>query len=127
MPTTASSSSLATRSSTRPTKAASAEAAIDGEINFPGGLALEEAREALPLLTTYKRCNTGDAKITIAGDLPCKNVIHAVGPNFEFGDVDHSQNLGLLESAYKNSLERAREPNLKTIGFCLLLAGIFRG
>lgn len=101
---------------------------IDGEINFRGGSALEEARKALPMLDNFEtRCDTGDAKITIAGDLPCKNVIHAVGPRFDFGDIDHSQNLNLLEDAYKNSLERAREANLKTIGFCLLSAGIFRG
>ena len=44
---------------------------IDGEVNYRGGYVLEEARRALPLNGSYKRCETGDAKITVAGDLPC--------------------------------------------------------
>ena len=35
--------------------------------------------------------------------------------------------LELLEAAYKNAMERARENDLKSVGFCILSAGIFRG
>ena len=101
---------------------------IDGEINYQGGIELQNARRQLPLLdgSPYKRCDTGDAKITIAGSLPCKNVIHAVGPRFGYGP-DHDHNLYLLENAYKNSMLRARECGLKTVAFCILSAGIYRG
>ena len=100
---------------------------IDGLVNFRGGHDIEEARKALPELDEFgTRCNTGDAKITISGQLPCDKVIHAVGPRFGYSG-DHSDNLKRLESAYKNSLERAREADIKSIGFCLLSAGIFRG
>ncbi len=101
---------------------------IDGEVNYRGGIELEKARQQLPLLddSPYKRCDTGDAKITIAGSLPCKKVIHAVGPRFGY-DYDHDDNLNILENAYKNSMLRARESGLKTVAFCILSAGIFRG
>lgn len=99
---------------------------IDGEINRRGGPVLHDARNALPELAPYKRCDTGDAKITVSGNLPCDKVIHAVGPRFGCGP-DHSRDLDLLQSAYASSLERAREAKLKSVGFCLLSAGIFSG
>jgi len=101
---------------------------IDGEVNYQGGIELEKARRELPLLddSPYKRCDTGDAKITIAGSLPCKKVIHAVGPRFGFG-YDHDDDLNMLENAYMNSMLRARESGLNTVAFCILSAGIFRG
>lgn len=101
---------------------------IDGRINDLGGDALFYARKALPLLddTPWKRCNEGDAKITIAGKLPCKHVIHAVGPRFGFGP-DFDSHLAVLEKAYENTMTRARENDIKSIGFCILSAGIFRG
>ena len=102
---------------------------IDGEIGWRGGEALYAARCALPVLDGGSRCPTGDAKITVAGNLPCSKVIHAVGPRFGYSTnlVDHASDLELLEAAYKNAMERARENDLKSVGFCILSAGIFRG
>ena len=102
---------------------------IDGEIGRRGGETLYAARCALPVVGGHKRCLTGDAKITVAGDLPCSKVIHAVGPHFTGSPnlADHAGNLFLLEAAYKNSMERARENQLKSVGFCIISAGIFRG
>ena len=102
---------------------------IDGEVNRRGGPVLEEARWALPVLEAGRRCPTGDAKITVAGYLPCSKVIHAVGPAFGYSPSveDHADKLELLEAAYKNAMERARENELKSVGFCILSAGIFRG
>lgn len=98
---------------------------IDGRINDMGGDALFYARKSLPVINGI-RCPTGDAKITIAGELPCNYVIHAVGPNFN-QVFNEEEGCRLLEDAYKNSLLRAEEKNLKNIAFCLLSAGIFRG
>ena len=89
-------------------------------------------RRALPCVPDVeagRRCPTGDAKITVAGDLPCSKVIHAVGPRFGYSSnlEDHADDLELLEAAYKNAMERARENDLKSVGFCILSAGIFRG
>ena len=49
-----------------------------------------------------------------------------MGPRFGYG-YDHDDNLNMLENAYKNSMLRARESGLKTVAFCILSAGIFRG
>ena len=90
---------------------------------------MASARWALPVLEAGRRCPMGDAKITVAGDLPCSKVIHAVGPAFGYSPIlaDHADRLELLEAAYKNAMERARENELKSVGFCILSAGIFRG
>ena len=56
-------------------------------------------------------------------------MIHAVGPAFGYSPTlaDHADKLELLEAAYKSAMERARENALKSVGFCILSAGIFRG
>ena len=100
---------------------------IDGRIGEMGGDALYDARRALPLIPgTSSRCLTGDATTTIAGDLPCDYVIHAVGPNFhDYESLDEA--MKLLQNAYKNAMLRASEHKLKKVAFCILSAGIFRG
>ncbi|MED5328372.1 MAG: macro domain-containing protein, partial [Actinomycetota bacterium] len=83
---------------------------VDGEISNRGGDALYQARLASPLVPgqQYIRCLTGDAKITIAGDIECDHVIHAVGPNFHmFRDEEEAK--GLFRSAYENAMKRAQE------------------
>lgn len=103
---------------------------IDAEVNHRGGEELYQARLRLPLLDNpflRKRCDTGDAKITIAGKLPCNKVIHAVGPRIGFGP-NYDDDLALLDaSAYEKSMLRAKENNLKTVAFCIISGGIFRG
>ncbi|GBG34945.1 O-acetyl-ADP-ribose deacetylase MACROD1 [Hondaea fermentalgiana] len=101
---------------------------VDGAISRAGGAALQNARLALPILPggSSKRCATGDAVITVGGDLNARYCIHAVGPmymshaNLEEGDR-------MLRSAYAAAMTRAQEKNLKTIAFSLISAGIFRG
>lgn len=107
---------------------------IDGMVNVLGGEELYQARKALPVIDggsddAYNaygmRCATGDAKITIAGKLPCSKIIHAVGPRF--GCCEHAAPLIELEMAYKSAMDRARENGLSSVGFCIISAGIFRG
>ena len=106
---------------------------IDGEINYRGGELLCEARAQLPVVLDFPwgkiRCHPGNAVMTIAGALPCKFVIHAVGPRFGHGREEgaHATELDILKNAYINAIRRAEEEGLKSVGFCLLSAGIFRG
>ncbi len=100
---------------------------IDGVVNDLGGAQLYEARRALPLINPYVRIPTGDAKMTFAGNLPCDKVIHAVGPRFSHLQSSHPEDLATLGSAYENALTRAQEQGLKSVAFCLLSSGIFRG
>ncbi len=67
-------------------------------------------------------CKTGNAVITPGFNLPAKYVIHAVGPMWNDGNHNEPE---LLYSAYKQSLNRAKENNLHSIGFPLISAGIF--
>ena len=66
---------------------------------------------------------TGQAKITPAFDLPCRYVIHTVGPVIR-GPLTH-KDCGLLESCYRSCLELAAGHGLKSIAFCCISTGVF--
>ena len=89
---------------------------VDGAIHRAGGpLIMEECRK-------IGRCPIGEAVITTAGNLPCKKVIHTVGPIWQGGN---SQEPDLLENAYKNSLRIARENGLLSVAFPNISTGIY--
>ena len=66
---------------------------------------------------------TGGAKITKAYNLPCRYVIHTVGPII-YGEVT-PEDCGLLASCYRSCLELAAANNLKSIAFCCISTGEF--
>jgi O-acetyl-ADP-ribose deacetylase (regulator of RNase III) len=60
--------------------------------------------------------------ITGAGNLPCKKVIHTVGPVWYGGKQGEPE---LLASCYRNSLYLAEDEGLKTIAFPNISTGIY--
>ena len=66
---------------------------------------------------------TGEAKITNSYNLPCKYIIHTVGPIIN-GKLT-SEDCDLLESCYKSCLELAVKNNLDSIAFCCISTGEF--
>ncbi|MBU5335438.1 protein-ADP-ribose hydrolase [Intestinibacter bartlettii] len=66
---------------------------------------------------------TGQAKITKSYNLPCKYVIHTVGPIIN-GKLT-SEDCDLLASCYKSCLELAAKNNLESIAFCCISTGEF--
>jgi O-acetyl-ADP-ribose deacetylase (regulator of RNase III) len=74
------------------------------------------------LLEEYIRlggvCNVGEAKITKAYNLDAKYVIHTFGPVWRGGN--HGEH-NLLRSCFANSLQLAKQYNLATIAFPLII------
>ena len=66
---------------------------------------------------------TGLAKITPAFNLPCKYVLHTVGPIVN-GPLTKKHE-ELLESCYRSCLDLADENGLKSIAFCCISTGVF--
>ena len=66
---------------------------------------------------------TGRAKITPAFDLPCRYVLHTVGPIVE-GRVT-KRDEALLCSCYRSCLELAAENGLESVAFCCISTGEF--
>lgn len=65
---------------------------------------------------------TGQVAVTVAGALPCKWVIHAVGPVWRGGGASEDR---FLASAVENSLRQAEELQVTSIAFPAISSGIF--
>jgi len=67
-------------------------------------------------------CPAGDAVITGAGNLPCKRVIHTVGPVWHGGTRGEAETLA---SCYRKSLLLAAEAGLASVAFPNISTGVY--
>jgi len=89
---------------------------VDGAIHRAGGPAiLEECIQ-------HGGCDTGDAKITTAGDLPAKFVIHTVGPVYNNGQSGEPE---LLAACHRRSLDVAVENECTAVAFPAIGCGAY--
>ncbi|MCL2129563.1 MAG: O-acetyl-ADP-ribose deacetylase [Treponema sp.] len=98
---------------------------VDGAIHRSAGpelleqcIKIAKERQGLP----GGPCPTGDAVITGAGKLPCKKVIHTVGPVWRGGKNGEPEGLA---SCYRKSLLLAEAEGLKSIAFPNISTGVY--
>jgi O-acetyl-ADP-ribose deacetylase (regulator of RNase III) len=87
---------------------------VAGAIVRAGGQIIQRESDAIGFVPV------GSAAVTGAGSLPCRYVIHAVGPRMGEGDEDRK-----LENATRSSLERAEELKIASIALPAISTGIF--
>lgn len=109
--------------------------AANEHLNHGGGLALALSKAGGPqiqkesddYIKKYGVLKTGDAIILGAGSLPCKKIIHAVGPTVpiyhSMSDVSRAELL--LKRAIRSILDRVKENHLKTVAIPAISSGLF--
>ena len=95
---------------------------IDNAIHTYAGVELRLACEAIIRAQGHPE-PTGRAKITPAFNLPCKYVLHTVGPIIGSQVADRDQ--ALLASCYRSCLELAAMYDLESVAFCCISTGEF--
>ncbi|MBR1585497.1 MAG: protein-ADP-ribose hydrolase [Clostridia bacterium] len=95
---------------------------IDNIIHTMSGVQLRLACDQLMRAQGHEE-PTGQAKITPGYNLPCKYILHTVGPIVD-GPLTHEHER-LLASCYRSCLELAEENGCQSIAFCCISTGVF--
>ena len=95
---------------------------IDNAIHSFAGIELRLECAAIMKIQGHEE-PTGQAKLTKAYNLPCKYVLHTVGP-IVMGPLTE-QDKNDLASCYRSCMRLAAEHNLESIAFCCISTGEF--
>lgn len=94
---------------------------VDGAIHRAGGPSI--AAETAQIIAENGPVSTGDAVITGAGSLPCRHVIHTVGPIW--AQHAESEAVRLLGSCYTRSLDLAEDNGCRSVAFPNISTGVY--
>jgi O-acetyl-ADP-ribose deacetylase (regulator of RNase III) len=95
---------------------------VDGAIHRAGGPAILEECRRLRTTTHRDGLPAGEAVITAAGLLPCRHVIHTVGPVWQGGASGEPE---ILAACYRNSLALAARHGLRSLAFPSISTGAY--
>ncbi|KHT61928.1 Appr-1-p processing protein [Photobacterium gaetbulicola] len=93
---------------------------VDGAIHRAAGPELLAACREVPVINGA-RCPFGEARITTAGKLPAKFVIHTAGPIYSQSDEPDK----VLASSYRYSMRLALENGCRSIAFPAISCGVY--
>ena len=97
-------------------------ACIDNCIHTYAGVQLRQECAKLMARQGHEE-PTGRAKLTSAYNLPCRYVLHTVGPIVQSQPTDRDK--ALLASCYESCLALAAENKLESVAFCCISTGVF--
>jgi O-acetyl-ADP-ribose deacetylase len=96
---------------------------VDGAIHRAAGPALILECRAIAPDQNGQRCPTGEARVTGAGNLKVKYVIHTAGPVYNDQSAEKAEQQ--LRSAYRNSLQAAADRQCKTVALPSISTGAY--
>ncbi len=97
---------------------------VDGAIHRAAGGTLLAECQQLPVDGQGRRCPTGECRVTGAGNLQARYVIHAVGPVYNHGSAE--QSAALLRQVHLNVLQAAAQHDCQSVAFPAISTGAYR-
>lgn len=97
---------------------------IDNQLHTYAGIELRNECE-IEMKKIGRELNNGEAFITNAYNLPCKKIIHTVGPCIESRDYPNKNEQIELANCYINSLKLAMDNNCRNVSFPCISTGLF--
>ena len=97
---------------------------VDGAIHRAAGPRLLELCRAFPTDAHGRRCRTGEAKTTEAGNLSARWVVHAVGPVYDPRSPVRAADL--LRSAHAAALSEVVALGARSVAFPAISTGAYR-
>jgi O-acetyl-ADP-ribose deacetylase len=97
---------------------------VDGAIHRAAGPALTEECLSLPADERGQRCPTGEVRVTGAGNLPARWVIHAVGPFYSERYAEKARQQ--LRHVHEEALKAAASLGCRSVAFPAISTGAYR-